>query len=131
MPKQVRDATRQAVMASDSFKTFFAQEIIVTESSEDRIAWTDVLKAYKAWCKLTGRKAYVVDPTNVEEQAMLRSFGVRLSRITSPVSIVKARPRTPEDTPFRNVLEVKQVKRGGQEEDEESGSSEAPMEEED
>jgi hypothetical protein len=117
-------------MASDSFKTFFAQEIIVTESSEDRIVWTDVLKAYKAWCKLTGRKAYMVDPTNVEEQAMLRSFGIRLSRNTSPVSIVKARPRLPDDTPFRNVLEVKQVKRGGQEEEEESGSSEAPMKEE-
>jgi hypothetical protein len=128
LPTQVREATRQAVMAGDSFKTFFAQEIIVTESSHDRIPWINVLKTYQAWCKMTGRKAYVVDPTGVEEQAMLHGFGVRLSRRTSPVSIVKARPRRPDDTPFRNVLEVKEVKREGEEE--ESGTSE-PMDEED
>jgi hypothetical protein len=130
LPSQVREATRQAVMAGDSFKTFFAQEIIVTGSSNDRIPWIDVLKTYQAWCKMTGRKAYVVDPTGVEEQAMLRGFGVRLSRHTSPVSVVKARPRRSDDTPFRNVLEVMDVRRGGEEE-EESGSSEVPMDEED
>lgn len=81
------------------------------------MVWTDVLKAYKAWCKLTGRKAYMVDPTKVEEQAMFRSFGIRLSRTASPVSLLRARPRTPDDPPFRNVLEVKTVRRDGEEEE--------------
>jgi hypothetical protein len=122
LPAQIREATRQAVMAGDSFKTFFAQEIIV--STGDRIAWTDVLNAYKKWCKMTGRKAYMVDPTNVEEQAMLRSFGFYICETTSPISIVNARPRKPDDPPFQNVLQVKLVNRGEQEEEEEEDSDE-------
>ena len=109
-------------MAGDSFKTFFAQQIVVTDSDADRIAWPDAHAAYKAWCKTTGRKAYMVDPTNVEEQAMMHSFGIRLSHTTSPVSLLRARPRTANDPPFRNVLEVKQVQREAEEEEREEES---------
>jgi hypothetical protein len=121
LPADIRAATRQAVMAGDSFKSFFAQSLIISGSHNDFIPWEDVMEAYKKWCKLTGILPYMVDCNSVEVQAMLKGFGVRLSRHRSPVSLIKARPRAVDDPPFRNVLEVGDVRRDGDEE--ESSSS--------
>jgi hypothetical protein len=110
LPPQIREATRQAVMAGDSFKSFVAQEIIVTGDRSDRMTWKDVLTAYHKWCKVTGRKPYVVDLTKVEEQAMLRGFGITVLCDT----LQGVRARGLQDMPFRNVLQVKDVQRSNE-----------------
>jgi phage/plasmid-associated DNA primase len=130
LPAQVRNATHQCIMAKDTFKSFLAHNFIVTESSEDRIPWMDVWSSYVRWCKSIGRASYTVDPMNVEEQAMFKRMGVRLSR-TSPMSLVRIRLRTSDDPLFRNAFEVRDIRRGRQNEEESSNSGASSEQEED
>ena len=55
----------QAMLEGDSFKSFFAQEVIVTGTSTDRLAWTEVLDVYKQWCSGTGRKLHTIPSPDI------------------------------------------------------------------
>ena len=112
-------------MVGDSFKAFFAQEMVVTGHSDDRLAWDTVWSLYSAWCRQHHRDHYSVDSTGVEAQAMLRSLGVRVSRTQSPLQLVRVRRRTEADAPFENLLEVRHVRREGDAKGSSSGSEES------
>jgi hypothetical protein len=130
LPTEIREATRQCIMANDSFKSFLGRDFIVTDSSDDRIPWTQVWSSYLQWCKTAGRAAYAVDPLKVEVQAMFKRMGVRLSRKSNPVSLVRIRARTLNDPPFQNIFEVRDVRRG-HEQDADGSSASSEEEEED
>jgi hypothetical protein len=130
LPAEIREATRQCIMANDSFKSFLGRDFIVTDSSDDRIPWTQVWSSYLQWCKTAGRAAYAVDPLKVEVQAMFKRMGIRLSRKSNPVSLVRFRARTVDDPPFQNVFEVRDVRRGHEQYDGSSASLSSEEEQE-
>jgi hypothetical protein len=130
LPAEIREATRQCIMANDSFKAFLAREFIVTGSSEDRIPWNTLWASYLTWCKAAGRAPYAVDPLKVEVQSMFKRMGIRLSRTSTPVSLVRIRVRTPNDPPFHNLFEVRTVRRGHQHDEDDDSSISSLMQEE-
>lgn len=124
LPASVRNTTRQAMLVGDSFKAFFAQELVVTGDRLDRLSWNDLWSSYCSWCQQRRREQYTVDPTGVEAQAMLRSLGVRLSHSQTPLRLVHVRRRTENDAAFENLLEVRHVHREGDVDSSSDGSDE-------
>lgn len=105
LPPTIREATRQAIMQSDSFKGFFAQQVILEEESS--VSWSDLWDAYLAWCKQTGKTHYSVDPYLVETQAMLRRYGCSFEND----HVQNARLRLPTDPAFQSAFQVRMVRR--------------------
>lgn len=107
LPRLVREATHQAVISGDSFKSFVDQQLIPEE--HQRLTWGNLWQAFLAWCRNTGRIPYAVDPFSVEVQTMFRScLQVHLSQSASPLTLVGVRLRNHQaDAPYQSVFEVR------------------------
>lgn len=116
LPPLIREATRQAIIQGDSLRLFAAVEYMVNieKDQHDRTRWRDFWKHYLDWCRATGQRPYLADPTSPEIQGMFDKMGVVLYTHRGELWLIYLRRRNEQDPPFRSVFEVKKVKRAGE-----------------
>lgn len=107
LPPEVRDATRAAIIANDSFRLYLAQETVITGADGDRVPWDRLRSDYNKWCSVSGRTAYAVDPAITEVSMLFARMAIRVEADDANVQVlVGIRKRGPRDPLYRSPLQI-------------------------
>jgi hypothetical protein len=109
LPREVREATHESIIAWDPLRMWLAQCCIIG----DCLDWTcEGDRLFRAWCRNKGKVYAAVDWEDGAALAMLRRMGVTLDRQASPATVlvgIRLCDATRGDPPFCSVFESRPI----------------------